>query len=810
MKCVSPVADKNLFNQSAVSRRFSALQVLELSPIFDTSAAVKPASECFTPESQSAASSQPGAGMLVAIDSAVEDYELLVNGVLDGAKVIILQPEQDGIEQITLALKQHPNTTSLHIVSHGTPGSVQLGNTYLSLDTLERYSWDLQSWFTSSSADLLLYGCNVAAEPAGILFLKQLHQLTGANIAASTNKTGSAEQGGDWKLEVAIGRIHPSLAFQQSALAAYEAVLVRNSSFESGDFRDWTTMGNVGIQTSQFGVSPTQGNFQALMTTDSGSVSDSSLENFLWLSTGTLDRIAGGNATEGSAIKQTITVQANDQITFNWNFLNGEVQNSTYRDFAFVSIDSVGAFKLADTFSSSFSSTIGLQTGYQTFSYIFSTAGTYTIGVGVLDFGDMAVSSKLLVDSFAILKPNNSPTLTVPANQNIEEDTDSTITGINITDLDAGNSLLEVTLSVASGSLTLTNKTGLSFTTGNGTANSSMTFKGTLVDINSALSSLSYRSALNYNGQGTINLVVNDLGNTGYGGAKSDTKTISVNVTPVNDAPTLNSNYAGIADQTAQAYSPFAFSFASDVFVDVDGDALTYTATLENGAALPAWLKFNAATRTFSGTPAIGEVGTLNVKVTANDGKQGIVSDTFSLNVTEPGNVTTSTIMGTPNIDSNLRGTSLGDSIDGLESDDILYGLDGDDNLYGGLGNDTLRGGNDNDVLYGNGGHDTLFGDAGNDILLGGLGNDNLRGGNDNDILEGEAGNDTLFGDAGDDLLFGGEGVNSLRGGDGNDQLTGGSGTDTLFGDAGDDLLNGGAGADSLMGGTGNDTFVLT
>ena len=63
------------------------------------------------------------------------------------------------------------------------------------------------------------------------------------------------------------------------------------------------------------------------------------------------------------------------------------------------------------------------------------------------------------------------------------------------------------------------------------------------------------------------------------------------------------------------------------------GDSLTYTATLENGNALPAWLTFTPATRICSGTPTNDNVGSLNVKVTATDTSNASVSDTFTLTI---------------------------------------------------------------------------------------------------------------------------------------------------------------------------------
>ncbi len=70
-----------------------------------------------------------------------------------------------------------------------------LGNTQLSLDTFNRYATQLQQW---DVANLLLYGCNVAAGDAGAEFIAKLHTLTGAEIAASKTLTGSAAKGGNW------------------------------------------------------------------------------------------------------------------------------------------------------------------------------------------------------------------------------------------------------------------------------------------------------------------------------------------------------------------------------------------------------------------------------------------------------------------------------------------------------------------------------------------------------------------------------------------------------------------------------------
>ncbi len=129
--------------------------------------------------------------------------------------------------------------------------------------------------------------------------------------------------------------------------------------------------------------------------------------------------------------------------------------------------------------------------------------------------------------------------LTVPGTQSANENTNLRVTGISITDVDASNGTVLVSLSAASGTLSLTSTTGLTFTSGNGNQNASMIFSGTLAAVNSALTSLIYRGNANFNGTDTINLSVNDNGNTGSGIALSDSKTIAVNVLGVNNAPVI-------------------------------------------------------------------------------------------------------------------------------------------------------------------------------------------------------------------------------------------------------------------------------
>jgi large repetitive protein len=80
--------------------------------------------------------------------------------------------------------------------------------------------------------------------------------------------------------------------------------------------------------------------------------------------------------------------------------------------------------------------------------------------------------------------------------------------------------------------------------------------------------------------------------------------------------------------------APFLYQLPADVFADIDaGDSLSYAATLADGSALPGWLSFDVTTRSFSGTPGNGDVGSVTVRVTATDGAGASVSDDFVLAV---------------------------------------------------------------------------------------------------------------------------------------------------------------------------------
>ena len=242
-----------------------------------------------------------------------------------------------------------------------------------------------------------------------------------------------------------------------------------------------------------------------------------------------------------------------------------------------------------------------------------------------------------------------------------------------------------------------------------------------------------------------------------------------------NRAPTVN---APLLDRAVSLGAALSYSFASNSFTDPDaGDTLSYTATLADGSALPSWLSFNAATRTFSGTPT--GIGTASVTVTAKDSGNLAISDTFDIVVS----VQNQTLTGTSGVDT-LNGGAGNDTLSGLAGNDTLNGNAGNDRLDGGTGNDTLRGGT---------GDDTYVADSATDVIT----------------ENADEGTDTVETAITFDLTNRANVENLRLTGSGNVNGTGNGLNNTLTGNGGANTLNGGLGADLLVGGLGNDTYVV-
>jgi len=116
------------------------------------------------------------------------------------------------------------------------------------------------------------------------------------------------------------------IAFLGFASPAHGQLL--NPDFETGNFTNWQTSGNCAVM-GTFGagpnaIAPDSGSFQAVLLSQPGSTVAAPLETFLGLAPGAiaaLDPVSFGGPTQGSAIKQTITVVAGSTLTIRYNGL---------------------------------------------------------------------------------------------------------------------------------------------------------------------------------------------------------------------------------------------------------------------------------------------------------------------------------------------------------------------------------------------------------------------------------------------------------------------------------------------------------
>jgi predicted outer membrane repeat protein len=152
----------------------------------------------------------------------------------------------------------------------------------------------------------------------------------------------------------------------------------------------------------------------------------------------------------------------------------------------------------------------------------------------------------------AITAVNDAPVNTVPGPQSTNEDTAKVFSSgnanqISVADVDLGANPIKITLTVSNGTLTLSTIAGLSFTNGDGSGDSTMVFTGSLSAVNTALNGLSFNPTVDFNGAASLQIVSDDQGNTGTGGALTDTDAVNITVNAANDAPVVTATAGNLA-----------------------------------------------------------------------------------------------------------------------------------------------------------------------------------------------------------------------------------------------------------------------
>ncbi|USP60683.1 retention module-containing protein [Aeromonas caviae] len=426
---------------------------------------------------------------------------------------------------------------------------------------------------------------------------------------------------------------------------------------------------------------------------------------------------------------------------------------------------------------------------------------------------------------------NDAPINVMPTTPQVaQEDQPFVIHGLQVKDVDAGNSPIKITLSVEHGTLTLPAGSGVTVV-GNGTG--SLVLTGTLADLNALLSGgVTYQGNSDFYGNDALTMVTNDQGNTGSGGALSDTDVLPIEVQPINDAPV--NQLPG--SMTVKEDGSLSLSGVSVKDVDAGSAPVSMVLRVEHGVltllgATGAVMVQGAGT---SEITLVGSLADLNQLLASNlhyePAKDFWGEDTLTVTTSDQGNSGAGgslsdtdqvTITVTPEPD--MPGLTVDQhAFHALQGAVIPLGINasvvnpatGELSIrISGLNGAQVQDEHGQSVGHADGNGDWLipadhsvplyfsgFGDG--DHVLGISAESNVGGSTVSTPLEtitvhGQSGHELVGSDQGD-WLFGSSGDDRLLGGHGNDILTGGAGSDLFVWQHGDEGSQGQPAIDTI------------
>jgi peroxidase len=180
-----------------------------------------------TESGANAQSPMMGSRTVVFIDSEVVDPSAIADALPQDAMMIVLNSGAEPLQQITASLAALGDVESLHIISHGQAGAIRLGGTLIDSQQLHANRQMLSQWRNAMTpqADILLYGCDVAASTAGRNFVDKFAEYTGMSTAASNDATGNSSKGGDWQFEYRAGDVDTRVALSDAFTQSYAFTL---------------------------------------------------------------------------------------------------------------------------------------------------------------------------------------------------------------------------------------------------------------------------------------------------------------------------------------------------------------------------------------------------------------------------------------------------------------------------------------------------------------------------------------------------------------------------------------------------------
>ncbi|CAD5286494.1 DUF4347 domain-containing protein [Halomonas sp. 156] len=479
---------------------------------------------------------------VIFIDTGIDGWQTLVDGVPDGADIVTLDPSRDGLEQMAQWAQTHSGYDAIHIISHGSEGQIHLGNFSLDESAINTRASDLAQLGAAlnEEGDLLLYGCSVASGE-GQDFIAALAQATQADVAASDNLTGAASKGGDWVLE-----------------AVSSEGAIETQTFSAQDFQGV-------LSTIAFDGAVQNGNF-AVTVTEQGrtiEVTTTGATNYF----SPID--AGGVGGSTGYIIGDTNAYGLTSVTFTFDVAVDvssiqivEIGDMAAGNYIFTSNDSQTASVAANS-STDIGGFHGITVSSLNFSNISSFTVTYSEGQFAPGFDNLV---------FEVASTNAAPTITgVPSDITVTEDTASNVDLSSVTFADADGDTLTATLTASAGTLAASSGGGVAVT---GSGSSALTLSGSVANINTYLdttSNIQYTGASNASGDNaaTLTIKAND------GTVDSSTTTVNVDITAVDNAATFGfeSGVTGLGTKTVTAVGTSAtFTIESESANLLDSD----------------------------------------------------------------------------------------------------------------------------------------------------------------------------------------------------------------------------------------------
>ena len=575
---------------------------------------------------------------LLIVDQNVENTEQLLKGLARQVEVVHLDEKDAALDQIARALSARPHTDTLHILSHGEPGALALAGEKVDTASIGAQSAALSTIKSAlgNGAKVALWACSTAAGAIGKSFTRTLEAATGADVFASLTPVGNAAKGGTWDIGIAS-------PFGTRALAAYPHTL------PTFDFTGGTGSGTATYTETESGVTIT-------VVDDDGDLTNV-------FNAGT----AAGLSNEAIAFGGTGSLT----VTFD--------EGVTVTSFRYVEDDG----SLAGTDSVIFTPTGGTGTTITKTATDFANSGfdiTPTDWVGVTGFTVTYTGGTPIDPILDTIVFNVAPTVSgEPTDIAFTEDTAGDVDLSAVTVADGDGDSLTVTLSVDAGTFSTPADgalvgAGVTETLVNATT---ITLAGTAADINTYLdtaSNIQYTGATDAQGNDVATLTITPNDGTEDGTAA----TVNIDITNVNDAPTITGLVSDIAltEDTLGNINLSASAFAD---VDTTGNVtVTLTAsegtfsTPADGVGVGAGVTetlVNATTVTLVGT--VTDINTYlntasNITYTGATNDNGADTSTITITIND-GEGSGDVALGTVNLD--ITAVNDDPTISGLVSD---------------------------------------------------------------------------------------------------------------------------------------------